>query len=128
MATPTGPHYPGWYPDPGSPSDLRYWDGEAWTDQRHPAPPAGAADPTRGTTPPPPGPSAGPGPPTVPVIGKPAGNWFARHKGLTIGGGIAALVLICVCASIINAVGGDDSEERARPRRRRHHPLARHPG
>jgi hypothetical protein len=28
---------PGWYPDPTSPSDLRLWDGQAWTSQTTPA-------------------------------------------------------------------------------------------
>lgn len=30
-----------WYPDPQDPAQLRYWDGTAWTEHRHPA--AGAA-------------------------------------------------------------------------------------
>lgn len=35
-----------WYPDPQNPSQLRYWDGSAWTSHFHPipqSPPAGAA-------------------------------------------------------------------------------------
>jgi hypothetical protein len=28
---------PDWYPDPGQPNTLRYWDGRQWTDQRAPA-------------------------------------------------------------------------------------------
>ncbi len=27
---------PGWYPDPEQPQTKRYWDGQAWTDQRAP--------------------------------------------------------------------------------------------
>lgn len=30
----------GWYGDPGDPSQLRYWDGTAWTDHQSPLPPA----------------------------------------------------------------------------------------
>ena len=30
---------PGWYPDPQSPSSLRWFDGESWTDGRAPARP-----------------------------------------------------------------------------------------
>ncbi|RMI30956.1 DUF2510 domain-containing protein [Nocardia stercoris] len=29
---------PGWYPDPARPTDLRRWDGYAWTDESRPAP------------------------------------------------------------------------------------------
>jgi hypothetical protein len=29
---------PGWYPDPDGGTDLRYWNGEAWTDARRPRP------------------------------------------------------------------------------------------
>lgn len=33
----------GWFDDPTDPSKLRYWDGQRWTDQRTPRPPAGQA-------------------------------------------------------------------------------------
>lgn len=33
----------GWFPDPEDAAQLRYWDGAAWTDHRHPADPAAAA-------------------------------------------------------------------------------------
>ncbi len=33
MSTP-----PGWYPDPSSPSQLRWWDGSAWSEQTSPRP------------------------------------------------------------------------------------------
>jgi len=33
----------GWFPDPEDATQLRYWDGAAWTDHRHPADPAAAA-------------------------------------------------------------------------------------
>lgn len=39
---------PGWYPDPGAPAQLRWWDGSRWTP--HTAPLAGA--PARGGYPP----------------------------------------------------------------------------
>ncbi|MEU8224526.1 RDD family protein [Kribbella sp. NPDC048915] len=29
-------HAPGWYDDPEDPAQQRYWDGNAWTDQRRP--------------------------------------------------------------------------------------------
>ncbi len=41
----------GWYPDPGDSSQLRYWSGSAWTDQRSPRNPA---SPPAWSTPPPP--------------------------------------------------------------------------
>jgi hypothetical protein len=33
MATPAG-----WYPDPGGAAQLRYWDGQAWSENYHPHP------------------------------------------------------------------------------------------
>ena len=42
----------GWFPDPEDPANLRYWDGTAWTEHRHPADPAGApVGPTVDATP-----------------------------------------------------------------------------
>ena len=37
LITTNGTTSPGWYRDPESPS-MRFWDGEAWTDQRAPLP------------------------------------------------------------------------------------------
>ena len=34
MSTPA----PDWYPDPDDPTQLRYWDGNIWTENRAPAP------------------------------------------------------------------------------------------
>lgn len=53
MSTPAG-----WYPDPESPNEQRYWDGERWTEHRAPrsGPPAAAP-----VAPPPPAPVPAPG-------------------------------------------------------------------
>jgi Protein of unknown function (DUF2510) len=38
---------PGWYPDPGGPAQLRWWDGNRWTEHVHPqAAPAGGTLPS----------------------------------------------------------------------------------
>lgn len=44
----------GWYPDPGDPSGLRWWDGAAWTAHTHVAPvaaPVAAAEPVAAAQP-----------------------------------------------------------------------------
>jgi hypothetical protein len=41
----------GWFPDPEDPAQLRYWDGTAWTEHRHPAEPA-APEPAAAAAPP----------------------------------------------------------------------------
>jgi hypothetical protein len=35
----------GWHPDPGDPTQLRYWDGSQWTEHRHPVQPLQTAHP-----------------------------------------------------------------------------------
>ena len=68
----------GWYPDPTSPAQLRYFDGAQWTEHVHPLGAAGAAaasaspgvaasfDPTGGQTAPAAQPAAAPQPATAP--------------------------------------------------------------
>lgn len=38
------PHPAGWYPDPTQPDTQRYWDGDAWTEQRAPLSPPRKTD------------------------------------------------------------------------------------
>ena len=49
---------PDWYPDPDDPTQLRYWDGNIWTENRSPAvaeqPQAAAPPPAAGSGPAPP--------------------------------------------------------------------------
>lgn len=58
-----------WYPDPGDPHRLRYWDGTRWTD--HTAPRAGppAAPPTANSAP-----ATAPSPPTQPTTAPQPGD------------------------------------------------------
>ena len=39
-----GPVNPGWYDDPDTVSQFRYWDGSEWTEQRKPKPPGSASN------------------------------------------------------------------------------------
>lgn len=63
-------HPAGWYTDPGSPGQLRYWDGYRWTDHTHPhGPPGPWSQPSGYTTAP--GPVPAPtwtGYPAQPVV------------------------------------------------------------
>lgn len=43
---------PGWFPDPEDAAQLRYWDGQGWTDQRSPAQPAAPQYPQYPAAPP----------------------------------------------------------------------------
>lgn len=43
---------PGWYPNPENPQQIRWWDGQQWTDRTEPSPQQGAFPPPAG---PPPG-------------------------------------------------------------------------
>ena len=41
----------GWYPDPENPAQVRYWDGQSWSDSTAPAAPAAPSDPMPPTPP-----------------------------------------------------------------------------
>ncbi|MFN3220048.1 MAG: DUF805 domain-containing protein [Acidimicrobiales bacterium] len=75
-STPTTPA--GWYPNPERAGQLRYWDGEAWTDHVHDeAPAAPAPEPQPPAAPPEPPPFAAPGQPTGrETIAVPPGGGF----------------------------------------------------
>jgi hypothetical protein len=91
---------PGWYPDSNNPSQVRYWDGQRWTEHSAPASqvPTGPGAPgahggATGTTPP-----------------GDQKNWFLRHKILTA---VLAFVLIAIIAGAIGGGGSDDDPETA---------------
>ncbi|RYB88490.1 DUF2510 domain-containing protein [Nocardioides glacieisoli] len=103
----TGNLPPGWYPDQTDPSQLRWWNGTAWSEgvqQPGAAASAGTALPrTDAAAYPPVAPS------TPPVIADKGGavGWMKRHKILT---GIGAFVLV---GALGNAVGEDTPTEPA---------------
>ena len=73
----------GWYPEPGAPGSLRYWDGSTWTEQRHAAQ---AAPPPY--SPPPPAPEYG----QRPAAGRQASaSWWLKPLLLV---GIPAIVAL----------------------------------
>jgi hypothetical protein len=69
----------GWHPDPEYPGQLRYWDGTAWTDHRHPGP--GATTPMAQ--------QAYRGHPPV----KPKKAWYQRWWAITLGVFIALMII-----------------------------------
>lgn len=115
MSTPAG-----WYPDPEDSAQSRYWDGNAWTEQRSPASPPPAP-------PAPPSPSAPPTPvgwstPPAQLPNKPnvAMGWFSRQSprmkaGLVIG---VAVLLVAIGASASGGGVDDESATNAPPKSR----------
>ena len=82
----------GWYPDPGSPSWIRYWDGAAWT--------SATAAPVPPPPPQPPAPASAPG----------SGNgWLILFRVLTAVGilFIAYVLVIAWQASVVLSGSGD---------------------
>ena len=93
----------GWYDDPEQPGQQRYWDGDAWTEQRAPGAPAPAAPPPpaapAASAAPTPPPAASMAPPTAPPMAAPPKKsnkvlWIV----LGIVGGLVLLVIIAVAA------------------------------
>ena len=82
---------PGWYPDPATPGQRRYWDGQGWTNSTAPgsaslsaSSPPPVASPgvgwQPGTAPQPPGAPAGPGPGAGGWTGAPASSSDAYYQ------------------------------------------------
>jgi Protein of unknown function (DUF2510) len=126
---------PNWYPDPRGEAELRYWDGNQWTEHTHSGQPQAApAQPPPTQAPPP----QAPAPTGAPAAGTPtaAGGYHqpayqqqaapapgAPAKGgsklpIIIGGALAAIAVVVVLVLVL-AGGGDDGggeEETVRDR------------
>ncbi len=93
----------GWFQDPQDDSQVRYWDGNQWTDNRAPRTPQApmAAPGGVATAPPPP----------APAVAEPSKkNWFLRHKVLS---GLLALVVIIFIAVAASGGGGGGGSDNA---------------
>jgi hypothetical protein len=121
---------PGWYPDPQSPGQLRYWDGSAWT--THVAAPTSTETTSPGTNPTPPVTTPGPlgGPPGGPTHGpSPYGQPLfppgptslghaapaPRRNGLVIGLVITVVVLLVGAALVIPMLVGRSTNTASKP-------------
>lgn len=92
---------PDWYPDPRIPGQLRYWDGNNWTQHTAAAHPrTGQAQPGSGT----PGGFTRGGLAPVP----PKRNWFLRNKVAT--GLLGLAVVVFVLIGIAGALGNRDPQ------------------
>lgn len=93
---------PGWYSDPNGGSDLRWWDGSAWTDHTSPPLDAAPVGAPPGGAPPFPAPSPG-----VPGGFPPQPQQGGSNRNvLIVAGAIVAAVLIVGGAAVFS--GGDD--------------------
>jgi hypothetical protein len=113
-----------WYPDPKGEAELRYWDGNQWTEHTHSGQPAAApAEPPPAQAPPPqaPPPSGPPaaGTPTAydhvpqqqayqPAPSGPAPSGGGGSKLPLIIGGVIALIAVGVVLALVLGGGGDD--------------------
>jgi len=91
----------GWFADPKAEADLRYWDGNAWTDHTHNHPPA--------DTPVPASPDLGSVVPVrvpVEVPGQPQER-SKRQKWPLLAGLLVLLVLVVVAVTQLSGGGGD---------------------
>ena len=118
---------PNWYPDPKGEAELRYWDGNQWTEHTHSGQPQAApAQPPPAQAPPPqaPAPQGPPAAGTPTAAGgyhqpayqqpgaAPAGGATGGGRSklpLIIGGALAAVAVVVVLVLVL-AGGGDDSD------------------
>jgi hypothetical protein len=82
----------GWHPDPHDPNQIRYWDGNAWTEHTQPAQNTPAAAPVP--------PAATP----APSVAAPARPWWKKKRWIITG----AVVALFVIAGIAGG-GGDNT-------------------
>jgi hypothetical protein len=96
-----GTSEPGWYPDPYSRHEHRYWDGASWTDQVSDGGQVGTDPPTEG-----PPPAAEPATAATPAAAPAAEGGRKVPVGVLalVGLGVAALVVVLV----LFVFGGDD--------------------
>jgi hypothetical protein len=88
---------PGWYPDPHGEDELRYWDGNQWTEHTSSEPAAAAAEPA---------PAAAAGPAPAGATGPSGGG---PPRGLLIGlGALAAVAVVVGLLFVTGVFGGDD--------------------
>ena len=124
---------PNWYPDPRGEAELRYWDGNQWTEHTHSSQQAGGGEtvaaqvpqsaPPPSTAPPPQaappaatsaaGPQGAYGPgPSGPTGAGPSGGGLGKRLPLIIGGALAAIALVVVLVLVLG--GGEEKSEEDR--------------
>lgn len=85
---------PGWYPDPAG-AGQRWWDGERWTEQVGPLPPARESEPP---------PGAAPAAPPAQSVGG------GRGRRFRVGLAVLAVVLVGGLVALIASGSGDDAQ------------------
>jgi len=95
----------GWHPDPHDPSQLRYWDGQGWTEHRAPAqqPPATPTAPT----------TAGMAPAGLTTPLQPSQPKGSKRTVWLVLGGVALLVGGCAIGAAAAGGGDGDSDKSA---------------
>ena len=86
---------PGWYPDQTNPYQIRYWDGARWTEHIAPASPAQPPRPAY--------PYAAYSPRPVAARPPTAGHTPGAKIGMAVGGGIALLFVLGMCAAVVTS-------------------------